>query len=163
VDRAAEPHAAAFEVELAPPLRDDFADLREHPIAAAVFIGGARFRAHHAVAVEGRDLKFGAADIYCQNLHFSRTSSGDAVPVPFFMMVMDATRLPNCAASIGSLRLPEPAPRPPRSCRRRRKYPRDSVPAACEPTFAAFVDHEDALAAMRHHQQRASRCRRSAA
>src|ERR1035441_4236160 len=34
--------------------------------------------------------------------HASKTSCGDAVPVPFFMMVMPATRLPNLAASRGS-------------------------------------------------------------
>src|SRR6516225_2997857 len=104
IHRTPEADAAAVDARLAPPLRDDRIDLRDHPRAAPFTIGCTRFAFRHAVTVKESDREFRSADVDCQSIHeIARISSGEAVPVPFFMIVIEATKFPNRAAS-----MPEP-------------------------------------------------------
>src|SRR5882724_1667455 len=106
IDGAAKADAAALEGQLALPRARDTDNLLEHPITRALPIGGPRFTADHFVAFEKSHGELGTADVHCQGIHCwaaaaAKTSAGDAVPVPFFMMVTDATRLPKRTASTG--------------------------------------------------------------
>src|SRR5437870_8731635 len=104
IHRPPEPDATTFKRRFDLPLPGDRDDLPEHPIACAFAIRRARFAFDHALALEKRDRELGPSDIHRQRIHAraaSSTSAGEAVPVPFFMIVMDAARLPNRAASTG--------------------------------------------------------------
>src|SRR6476660_858969 len=104
IDRAAKTDAAALERKLLLPFAGNFHHLFEHPITCAGAIGRPRLSPDQFVAFEQLYRKLRAADIHGQRSHApaaSKTSAGEAVPVPFFMMVMDATRLPNRTASTG--------------------------------------------------------------
>ncbi len=124
------------------------ADLREHPFAPAFAVRGARFAGDHAVAVEDGHGELGAADVDGQCLHASQpasaasTSAGDAVPVPFFMIVTEATRLPKRAAAIG-----EPVTASARAAPAEKLSPAPQMSTGCSTAragtdclFAAFDD-----------------------
>src|SRR5690242_1976192 len=96
--RAAEPEPAAIEAEFAMPLASYGFDLLEHPFAAPFCIGSTRFAAYHFIVHKRRDRELGSADVNRKRRHrepwdcprsAASTSSGEAVPVPFFMMVID--------------------------------------------------------------------------
>ena len=95
-DRPSETDSAAFKRT---PWMDDGSDLVKHPVRTARTVGDSRLAARHTFVVKQRDAKLGPADVDGERGHaLAKTSSGEAVPVPFFMMVMEATRLPNRAA-----------------------------------------------------------------
>ena len=80
------------------PTRDDARDLIEHPFAAACAVGRRRFALHHPLPSKTASVNFvppmSMASVLIP-LAAASTSSGVATPVPRFMMVMEATRLPN--------------------------------------------------------------------
>ncbi len=105
--RSAESDAAALEPILVAPLGGCASKLFQHPVTAARAIGLLRLPGDHAVVFEYGDAELRAADVDGEGGHekcpaAARISSGEAVPVPRFMMVMDAARLPNRAASTAS-------------------------------------------------------------
>ena len=89
----------------------------------------------------------------------SMTSAGEAVPVPFFMMVMAATRLPKRAACSGS-----PVTRKAIAAPAVKLSPAPQISTGlatgsrCDPLFAAVVDHQRALASVRHDQAARPAC-----
>src|SRR5580704_16168928 len=100
---SAESNATAIEVIGALPVFEDGCDLPQHPFRAAFAIGGAGCALQHASAFEDRHAEFGPADINSQRNHWgtaANTSAGVATPVPCLMIVTDATKFPNCAASV---------------------------------------------------------------
>src|SRR5882762_7009933 len=105
IDGAAEADAAALKGCLALPLARDPDNLLEHPIPCAFAIGGPRFAADHLVVLEERHGELGTTDVDGERIHncaaAAKTSAGEAVPVPFFMIVTEATRLPKRTASTG--------------------------------------------------------------
>src|SRR3974390_1404535 len=88
----------------------------EHPLAPALAVGGAGDAFDHVAAIEGGHGEFGSSDVDGEScgsgskngpagpsLSAISTSMGVAMPVPFFMIVMDETILPNRSASSGDL------------------------------------------------------------
>ena len=114
------------------PRARDRANLLQHPVAPAFAVGGARFAAHHALALEDRQREFRAADVDRQRAHVMRRQHllrrGRAGA---FLHDRDGGHA-GCRSARprrASRSPPAPAPRPPRSCRPRRRCPPDAPPA----------------------------------
>jgi len=99
IDGAAKADAAALEGQLALHSRAIPDNLLEHPITRALAIGGPRFTAiilsPSKRATANLVPPMSTARVFIDWAAAAKTSAGKAVPVPFFMMVTDATRLRN--------------------------------------------------------------------
>ncbi len=90
IDRSAETDTATVTFR---PVADDARDFRQHPLWTSLAIRDMGRAMRHAAAVEERDGKLRSADVNRQRVaHPCSSSVGLTVPVPFFMMVCDATR-----------------------------------------------------------------------
>src|SRR5713226_6454762 len=100
----AESNAAGIPLAIRPlPSGGDGNNLFHHPCGAAFTVCAVRFTFQHAIAIENGHAEFGAANVDRECNHSpdaASTSAALAVPVPCFMMVMDATRFPTRAASV---------------------------------------------------------------
>src|SRR5204862_5332099 len=105
IDGSPKANAAPVDLPHSLPAAADHRELIEHPVTAGDTISGMRFALHDLITLKQRDRELRAADVDGEDAHAgqslsaARTSSGVAVPVPFFVMVMDATRFPKRAAS----------------------------------------------------------------
>src|SRR5579871_807423 len=92
---SAEPDPTTIQAILVLPIAADRGNLIEHPFAATLAVRRVRRTVPHGITFENCHAELGAADIDGERAHSraaAKTSEGLAVPVPGFIMVMDAIK-----------------------------------------------------------------------